>query len=277
MMPVQADVSRHYTQGSLIETIRAGIGALGKTTGTISVDDLAPVDEFHIGGRRASEEFLDQLAFSSQMHVLDVGCGLGGAARFVASRYGSQVTGIALTAEYIETGNALCKWVGLDQRISLHQGSALSTPFAEGSFDGAYMLHVGMNIDDKERLASEVALVLRPRSFFGIYDVMRTGPGDLAYPVPWATTADLSAVAEPERYKKALQEAGLTIVGERNRRDFALAFFADLRAKTAAAGGPPPLGLHVLMGKSTPGKVQNMIDNISDGRIAPVELICRKL
>jgi SAM-dependent methyltransferase len=150
-------------------------------------------------------------------------------------------------------------------------------PFAEGSFDGAYMLHVGMNIDDKEKLASEVARVLRPGASFGIYDVMRTGPGDLAYPVPWATTADLSAVAEPERYKKALQAAGLTVVGERNRRDFALAFFADLRAKTAAAGGPPPLGLHVLMGKSTPGKVQNMIDNISNGRIAPVELIARKL
>lgn len=276
-MPVQADVSRHYTQGSLFETIRAGLLALGKTAGTVSVDDLAPVDEFHIGGRKASEEFLDQFAFSAQMHVLDVGCGLGGAARFVASRYGSQVTGIDLTTEYIETGNSLCKWVGLDQRISLRQGSALSLPFAEGSFDGAYMLHVGMNIENKERLAFEVARVLRPRSFFGIYDVMRTGPGDLAYPVPWATTADLSAVAEPDRYKKALRDVGFTIVGERNRRDFALAFFADLRAKTAAAGGPPPLGLHVLMGKSTPGKVQNMIDNIIDGRIAPVELLSRKL
>jgi len=88
---------------------------------------------------------------------------------------------------------------------------------------------------------------------------------------------DLSAVAEPDRYKKALERAGFAVTAERNRRDFALAFFADLRAKTAAAGGPPPLGLHVLMGKTTPEKVQNMIDNISKGRIAPVELIARKL
>ena len=73
------------------------------------------------------------------------------------------------------------------------------------------------------------------------------------------------------------ERAGFAITAERNRRDFALAFFADLRAKTAAAGGPPPLGLHVLMGKTTPEKVQNMIDNISKGRIAPVELIARKL
>jgi ubiquinone/menaquinone biosynthesis C-methylase UbiE len=275
-MPAQVDVSKHYTRGDLVEAIRAGIVALGKTPDAVTVDDLAPVDEFHIGGRRASEEFLDQLGFSAQMHVLDIGCGLGGPARFVASRYGSRVAGVDLTTEYVETGNALCKWVRLDQRISLHQGSALATPFADRGFDGAYMMHVGMNIEDKEKLAAEVARVLRPGSCFGIYDVMRTGPGELAYPVPWATTPDLSAVATPERYKKALEEAGFTVIAERNRRDFALAFFADLRAKMAAAGGPPPLGLHVLMGKNTPEKVQNMIASTSKGLIAPVELIARK-
>jgi hypothetical protein len=117
---------------------------------------------------------------------------------------------------------------------------------------------------------------LRPTSSFGIYDVMRTGRGDLAYPVPWATSPDLSALAEPEQYRKALQKAGFTVIAERNRRDFALAFFTELRAKAVSAGGPPPLGLHVLMGKSTPEKVQNMMDNISRGCIAPVELIARK-
>jgi ubiquinone/menaquinone biosynthesis C-methylase UbiE len=275
-MPAHADVSSHYTHGDLTEAIRVGVASLGKAPDTVTVDDLAPVDEFHIGGRTASEDFLGQLGLTAEKHVLDVGCGLGGAARFVASRYRSRVTGIDLTSEYVETGNALCKWVGLDQRISLHQGSALAMPFADSSFDGAYMLHVGMNIVDKEKLALEVARVLRPGSLFGIYDVMRTGPGELAYPVPWATSPDLSAVAEPERYKEALQAAGFAVTAEHNRRDFALAFFAEFRAKTAAAGGPPPLGLHLLMGKSTPEKVQNMIDNISNDRIAPVELIARK-
>jgi SAM-dependent methyltransferase len=276
-MPAQGDVSNHYTHGGLVEAIRAGIVSLGKTTDSVTIDDLGPVDEFHIGGRKASEDFLGQLGFTPEKHVLDVGCGLGGAARFVANRYQSRVTGIDLTGEYIETGKVLCKWVGLDQRISLHQGSALSMPFADRSFDGAYMLHVGMNIENKEQLCSEVCRVLRSGSPFGIYDVMRIGPGDLRYPVPWAATADLSALAEPERYKKALQAAGFALTAERNRRDFALAFFDALRAKTAGTGGPPPLGLHILMGKSTPEKVRNMIDNISNGRIAPVELIARKM
>jgi ubiquinone/menaquinone biosynthesis C-methylase UbiE len=275
-MTTQQDISTHYTHGNLIAAIRSGIESLGKTVNSVTVDDLAPVDEFHIGGRQASEHFLGQLDLTPEKHILDVGCGLGGPARFAASRYQCRVDGIDLTPEYIETGRVLCGWVGLSDRISLHQGSALSMPFADGVFDGAYMLHVGMNIEDKAKLCSEVSRVLRPGALFGIYDVMRIGEGELSYPVPWATTAASSAVVEPGQYRSALQAAGFAVIAERNRRDFALAFFEQLRAKTMAAGGPPPLGLHVLMGRNAPDKIQNMTQNISKGRIAPVELIARK-
>ena len=155
-------VAQHYTHGGLLDAIRAGVTALGKTSDKINVDDLAPVDEFHIGGRKASVEFFDQLHFSSTHHVLDVGCGLGGPARFAASRYGCRVTGIDLTPEYVETGKVLCQWTGLDDLVSLHQGSALSMPFLESAFDGAYMMHVGMNIADKARVFAEVRRVLKP-------------------------------------------------------------------------------------------------------------------
>jgi ubiquinone/menaquinone biosynthesis C-methylase UbiE len=275
-MPGEQDLVDHYTHGDLVAAIRSGIEALGKTIDAVTIDDLAPVDEFHIGGRRASEDFLSQLALTPDKHVLDVGCGLGGAARFVASRYRCRVTGIDLTPEYVETARVLCRWVGLEQRISLHQGSALSMPFADGTFDGAFMLHVGMNIADKTKLCAEVARVLRPRSLFGIYDVMRVGEGELTYPVPWAPTAASSAVAEPDEYRAALEAAGFAVIAQRNRRDFALAFFEQLRTRTAAAEGPPPLGLHLLMGRATPDKVQNMIRNITHGLIAPVELIACK-
>jgi ubiquinone/menaquinone biosynthesis C-methylase UbiE len=276
-MPTQQDISTHYTHGDLVAAIQSGVEKLGKTIDTVTVDDLAPVDEFHVGGRQASEHFFDQLDLSPEKHILDVGCGLGGPARFAAGRYRCRVDGIDLTSEYVETGQAICKWVGLADRISLHQGSALSMPFADGAFDGAYMLHVGMNIEDKARLCKEVGRVLRPGALFGIYDVMKTGDGELTFPVPWATTATSSAVAEPAQYRNALQAAGFEVIAELNRRDFAVAFFDQLRAKTMAAGGPPPLGLHVLMGRNAPDKIQNMIQNIANGRIAPVELIARKV
>ncbi len=269
-------VSDHYTHGRLVDAIRAGIANLGKTPETVTVEDLAPVDEFHIGGRQATDDFIGQLGLSDCNHVLDIGCGLGGASRFVATRYECRVTGIDLTPEYIETAQTLCAWVGLDERISLHQGSALDMPFETGAFDGAFMLHVGMNIEDKTGLFAEVARVVRPGARFGVYDIMGTGVDDLSYPVPWAATPDASAVCAPDDYKEALREGGFEIIGERNRREFAIAFFEEMRARAAKAGGPPPLGLHILMGETASEKVENMLDNISAGRIAPFELIARK-
>lgn len=269
-------VSAHYTHGGLAAAIEEALGKMGKSTESITIRDLGPVDEFHIGGRKASEDFLDQLSPDRTHHVLDVGCGIGGASRFAADRYGCQVTGIDLTDEFIETGKVLNNWVGLSDLITFEQASATELPLPDGQFDSAFMLHVGMNIPDKAAVFQEAFRVLKPGSSFGVYDVMKTGDEELEYPVPWAATPATSALASPEDYRTGLQSAGFEIVAERNRREFALDFFQDLRAKTQAAGGPPPLGLHILMGSSTPDKVKNMTSNISAGRIAPVEMIARK-
>jgi ubiquinone/menaquinone biosynthesis C-methylase UbiE len=276
-MPDTKLVSDHYTHGSLLDAIRNGIERIGKSPETVGVEDLGPIEEFHIGGRVASESFLDQLQLSSDDHVLDVGCGLGGTSRFVAHRYGSRVTGIDLTQEFIETGRTLCAWVGLEQQIVLEHGSATALSYADGMFDKAYMMHVGMNIADKPALMAQLHRVLKPGAALGIYDVMRIGDGDLTFPLPWASTAEASVVESLDAYKNALNTAGFRIAAEQNRRAFALDFFARLQANVAAAGGPPPLGVHILMGETAPVKIKNLIEDISEGRVAPIEVIAEKL
>lgn len=269
-------VAGHYHRGNLLEAIQSSLGKMGKTTSGLTIGDLAPVDEFHIGGRKASEQFMERLGFTRGLHLIDVGCGLGGPARFAADTYGSQVTGIDLTGEYIDTGNVMSGWTGMQDRVTLRKESALSMSFADGSFDGGYMIHVGMNIDDKRRLFAEIARVLKRGAAFGVYDVMRTGPGEPSYPVPWATDAGQSSLAAPAEYRAALEAAGMEVLPEVNRRDFALEFFTTMMAKTQAAGGPPPLGLHTLIGETTQVKFRNMIDAISGNILAPVEMIARK-
>lgn len=269
-------VANHYTRGDLLSAIRAGVEKLGKTPETVTIEDLAPVDEFHIGGRMATRSFLDQIGIRPEDHVLDVGCGIGGASRFAARTYGCQVTGIDLTEEYVETGNTLCSWLGLEHRVKLSQGNALAMSLPDATVDKAFMLHVGMNIPDKASLAMEVWRVLRPGGIFGIYDIMEVGGDQLKYPVPWATVAKASSLASPANYKHSLMAAGFQIVSERDRREFALDFFERLKANSAVADGPPPLGLHILMGKEAPTKVKNMIENVSRNRVAPIELIARK-
>lgn len=270
-------ISEHYVHGDLLKAIQAALPELGKTIDNITIEDLAPIDEFHIGGRQATENFLSQLDFSEQNHILDVGCGLGGASRYVANKYNNSVTGIDLTDEYIKTGNVLSAWLKLDKHVNLHQGSALSMPFDNELFDGAFMLHVGMNIEDKALLFKEIFRVLKPGASFGVYDVMRNNDGDLVYPVPWATDESTSHLVAPNQYKSALENAGFEVSKKNNRRDFALEFFKTLREKTEASGGPPPLGLHTLMKESTAVKIKNMIHNITEGYIAPVEIIANKI
>lgn len=269
-------VESHYTRGGLFAAIQAGIEELGKTLETVTIEDLGPVDEFHIGGRLATRDFLDQLTIGPGDHVLDVGCGIGGASRFAATAYGCRVSGIDLTREFIDTGTTLCRLFSLESTVRLCEGTALDLAFADASFDKAYMLHVGMNIADKAALAIEIGRVLKPGGLFGVYDIMRLRDDAIEFPVPWAGDADGSALAPPEHYREVLQAAGFEILGERNRRAFALEFLEGLRARAAASGGPPPLGLHLVMGPTAPIKIGNMVSGIRRGVIAPVEMVVRK-
>lgn len=91
------DVAQHYHSGHLLKRISDGCEALDLTP-PFSNDALAAVDEFHIGGRLATEPFVTALGLSAESQVVDLGCGLGGPARFVASATGAHVTGVDLTA-----------------------------------------------------------------------------------------------------------------------------------------------------------------------------------
>jgi ubiquinone/menaquinone biosynthesis C-methylase UbiE len=275
-MNKELEVSTHYEHGSLIKVIEDGFNREGKAPSDITLDDMSVIDEFHIGGRQASEEFLDQLQLEERSLVLDVGCGLGGPARFVASRFGCLVSGIDLTQEYVDTGNVLSNWVGLDKKVILQQGSAMALPFPDGQFDAAYMMHVGMNIADKKSLFSEVFNVLKPGGIFGIYDVMQVGSGEMEYPAPWAASENTSALASPQDYRTGLKEAGFNILATRERGDFAVEFFENIKRRMTEMTEEPLLGLHVLMGRDAKTKVANVLTSIKEGSIAPVELIAQR-
>jgi SAM-dependent methyltransferase len=274
-MELEEAVARHYTHGALEAAIREALASVGKNLNALTPADLTPVDEFHIGGRQATVDLAAQLAIAPGAHWLDIGAGLGGASRYLADRYRCRVTGIDLTQEYAGAAAWLSSLVRLDDRVSYRQASALALPFAPSTFDGAVMLHVGMNIAAKAELFAEVRRVVRPGSDFAIYDVMQEREGALRFPVPWAPVADTSFVESAATYRRMLESAGFALINERSRREFAIDFFRQMRARATEGGEPPSLGLHILMGASAPEKVANMIANLQSGLIAPTEIIAR--
>jgi len=274
---LEQSVAQHYTHGSLEQAIFGVLASAGKDLNGLTLADLAPVDEFHIGGRRATVEFAAQLELRPRLHLLDVGCGIGGPSRYFAHEHGCLVTGIDLTEEYVRLAEVLGERVGLEKVVAYRHGSALDLPFAPGAFDGAYMLHVGMNIAEKARLFSGIRRVVKPGGFFGIYDVMRgEGEGALRFPVPWASGPDTSFVESPAVYRRLLEDAGFTVERERSRREFAIEFFREMRARVQQAGSPP-LGVYTLMGSSAAEKIANTINNLERGLIAPTEIVSRAI
>lgn len=275
-MTLEEDVARHYTTGGVLGRIDAALKTAGVDPDHPNIDDLKPVDEFHTGGLEATNALLDHLDITPEMTVVDFGSGLGGTARHIVHRYGAKVRGFDLTPEYVEAATALTERVGLSDRITLVQGSVTAAPCDDACADLVTMFHVGMNVADKTALFAEAARVLKPGGHFAVFDVMR-GQNDeeLQYPLPWSGMPNTSHVATPDAYRQAASDAGLNLVLERDRSQFALDYFTHVFAHIAEHG-MPPLGIHLLMGETAGEKLQNYVANVGEGRTVPTEMIFRK-
>lgn len=270
------NIAKHYTTDNLLERIKTALVASGKNPETLTAEDLKGVDEFHTGGVQATDDLLNHLSISESTRVLDIGCGIGGAARHIASSTGAVVNGFDLTPDYINTAQALSRMVNMSEQTHFKTGSALDMPVANSSFDLATMFHVGMNITDKPTLFKEAARALTPQGTFALFDIMQTGTGDLTFPFPWAEKAECSFVVSPEEYRSAGTQAGFELLFERNRRDFTLEFFDNAFAAIKKNGSPPPLGIHLLMKDTAAQKLQNYVAEVKAGTLAPFEMIFRK-
>jgi ubiquinone/menaquinone biosynthesis C-methylase UbiE len=268
-------ISGHYSSGALMERLRAALAAEGIDPDRPTVEQLAPFDHFHGRGLEATQQAANLVAATSADHILDVGSGIGGPARYFATRFGCRVTGIDLTAEFCDVARALTRAVGLADRIAFEQGNALTMPFADASFDGAYSMNVSMNIADKAGLYREVRRVLRPGAWFVLVEIAQGPAGAPTYPTPWARTAETSFLSTAGETHEALETAGFTIVQSRDSVADALAFTARSRALIARGEKPPFHAVYLIHGDLAREMAANGARDLAAGKIIPIEILCR--
>ncbi len=272
MSGTETAVADHYTTGALFDRILAALIDIGVDPNKATYQDLKAGDEFHTGGVLATEHLMGQLHIMPESKVLDVGSGIGGTSRFIAQNYGAHVHGVDLTTEFVEAAEQLSALVGLSGRTTFKVGSALELPVTDQDFDLAVMMHVGMNISDKDQLFREVSRALKPGGKFALFEVMKgTRDEPLVFPLPWSTVAETSFLAAPSSYEAAGQAAGLTLIEQTDRTEFTRDFFAKAFAKP-----PSAMGIHLMMGATAPDKFKNYIANLEAGRLVPVEMIFEK-
>jgi ubiquinone/menaquinone biosynthesis C-methylase UbiE len=268
-------VEDHYTRSSLGDTILSALREAGKDLEHLTPDDLAPVDEFHSGQRNATVRLAQLAGVSGAEDVLDVGCGIGGPSRFLAKEFGCRVTGLDLTAEFIEVANMLARRTGLAGKVTYRQGNALDLPFPDASFDLVWSQNAAMNIADRDRLYAEMRRVLRPAGRLAIQDVAAGPGGEPYYPTPWAEDKSISFLFAPEVTREKLERAGFRVVAwhdpTRESLEQALA-----RAKALETGASPPLGLHILIGPNFPTVSRNMVRNLEEARITLINAVLER-
>ncbi len=273
-MSVSRQVEDHYGSEGIAGRILAALRAEFGADVAITPDALAPLDHFHGRGVLATRELVAMLDPRPGERVLDIGCGIGGPARWIAAKFGCHVTGIDLTAAFIRAAEELNAATGLADRVRVLQANALTLPFASDSFDRAYSQNVVMNIADKAGFYREAHRVLKPGGILALSNGAR-GSGDPYFPVPWAESAETSFLSTVEQTRLDVAAAGFAILRFHDATDAIRAQVAAQR-KRAEAEGQPRLGLHVLMGERMRTYLANSQRSIEDGRVRMVEVLARK-
>jgi ubiquinone/menaquinone biosynthesis C-methylase UbiE len=275
-MNTERDVAGHYSRGVLRDRLHAALAEDGVDPRHPTLEALAPYDQFHGRGLEATVEIADALTIDAANHILDIGSGIGGPARYFAARFGCRVTGIDLTAEFCDVARELTRSLGLEAKVEFALGNALAMPFASGSFDGAYSMNVSMNIADKAALYREIHRVLKPGGWLMLSEIAKGAGGDPDYPTPWAAGAQTSFLASAEATRSGLVAAGFDVVQVRSTRAQALASAARARAMVDRGERPPHRAVSLIHGEIAAEAMANTARGLADGRLEPIEVLATR-
>jgi len=264
-------VGEHYARGDLLAKALEALRAAGKRADTLTTRDLAPIDQLHARSREATLDLARLVGIEAGMRVLDVGGGLGGPARTLASEFGCLVEVLDLTEEFCRAGAAFTTRTGLSDLVSFRHGSALEMPYPDAGFDVAWTQHSSMNIADKGRLYGEIRRVLRPGGRLALHEILAGALSPIYLPVPWARRPELNHLRPPKDVRELLEETGFAELNWIDETALALRWHQERLA--AMPEKPSPLGLRLVLGDDLGEMFRNQVRNLEERRISIVQAV----
>jgi len=164
----------------------------------------------------------------------------------------------------------LNRLTGLDDKISVREGSALELPFPGESFDVAWMQNVGMNIADKRKLYTEIRRALKPGGRFAFQEMAAGKTATTYFPLPWASDPADSFLASADEMRALLGECGFAAELFEDTSDAHL----NATAANATPAAPGKLGLAVFVDKLAQ-KAANSRRSLEEGQIRFVRGVFR--
>ena len=229
-------IHSYYSPNNLYNNIIEGLSNLGKDISKITLDDLHPVDEFHIRGDTATKDLSD---------------------------------------EYIDAAERLTQLLNMQDRVKFRAASALDLPFDDNTFDGAWSIQMNMNVEDKIGWLKEMYRVLKPGARAVLYEVCGSKNSPLYFPVPWAQDSSMNFLISPDSYRDIMTSVGFKIEVWNDKTDLAQKAFARMK-EPKADSTLPEVGLHMLIGNDFKTKSYNMRRNLDDERIRLIETLVIK-
>jgi SAM-dependent methyltransferase len=248
MPDVTSSIQTHYGSDGLIDRMMAALTAAGQDTAKPTVDMLNRVDQLHVGGLNSTKTLAELVSPTNDIRVLDAGCGVGGSSRYLAQTYGCRVEGIDLTPQYVEAAARLNELCGIDDKISVRQGSVTDLPYADGSFD---LVWFPERHHERGRQAPDVCRSLSSASVGRSLLAQSRGAGSgrrAYYPLPWARNASYSFLETPEEISDLLRATGFTNIETHNETG---------KPAGATGRGSADLGASAILGAEMPERQAN--------------------
>ena len=192
-------------------------------------------DSFHPGGVKLTEQLGRMLGLSPASRVLDVACGKGTTAVFLAREFGCRVFGVDYGHQNVEAARSLAHSERVDARVHFERSDAETLPFSDESFDAVICECAFCTFPDKAAAAKEFFRILRRGGRLGISDLTRSEilPKDLDGLLAWV--ACIGDAQTLDGYVAYLRDAGFSVDSIEQRNDALKEMVDQVRMKLLGA------------------------------------------